>query len=273
MNRCQHQMSSSRSPFLAMSTLGITWSILILLSISKELNGQISIFDTIATAPWTLRILRVHRTWWVFSVSDLDHQKSRLEPSWRAEASLRWTRTQVSRECRLEFRSCESRFATVCHFEGVMSTIPVLFVCILLFPPGMITNRISLKSLVLATFSRPCVKGKQKLLPQRIIQVLQRHQVTPGLPWRLFCTSSFWTSSKVFVSKLNHWWRWFCIDICFESLPVAAAKITLSGFLRGLARTARCCPSRHLVKGDSNISNAKITKSNKPELCDQMHLY
>ena len=48
-------------PFLAMSTLGITWSILILLSISKELNGQISIFDTIATAPWTLRILRVDK--------------------------------------------------------------------------------------------------------------------------------------------------------------------------------------------------------------------
>lgn len=219
---------------------------------------------------------QVDRTWWVF-VSALDHQKSRLEPSWRAEASLRWTRTQVTRECRLEFCSCESRFATVCHFEAVMSTIPVLFVCILLFGPGMITNRISLKALVLATSSRPCVEGKQKLLPQRIIQVLQRHQVTPGLPWRLFCTSSFWRWSKVFFSKLNHWWRWFCIDRHFESLPVAAArlsaKITLSGFLRGLARTARCCPSRHLVKGDSNILNAKITKSNKPELCDQMHLY
>ena len=126
----------------------------------------------------------------------LDHQKSRLEPSWRAEASLRWTRTQVTRECRLEFRSCESNFATVCHFEGVMSTIPVLFVCILLFPPGMITNRISLQTLVLATSSRRCVEGKQKLLPQRIIQVLQRHQVTPGLPWRLFLHLEFLDAIK-----------------------------------------------------------------------------
>ena len=99
-------MSSSRPPFLAMSTLGITWSILF--SCCQSPRSSMAKSQSLTQLQPHLGPLRivnleswqVDRTWWVFSVSALDHQKSRLEPSWRAEASLRWTRTQVTRECR-----------------------------------------------------------------------------------------------------------------------------------------------------------------------------